>query len=482
MRRETFPSMSAASSGSALKDKRGFIDHESIYETLKTSTPPDKAEVLEIIAHARELKGISHTEAVRLLMVDDEELLQLILDTANYVKTEIYGKRLVLFAPLYISNLCNNECLYCAFRKSNTFIPRRTLSLEEIKQETEALVAQGHKRVLLVSGEGLGQSALEYSLKAIDTIYSVKVGNGEIRRININIAPLPVEGFGRLKEAKIGTYQLFQETYHYDTYKKMHIRGPKMDYLYHLTAMDRAMEAGIDDVGVGILFGLYDYRFEIMALLQHIKHLEETFGVGPHTISIPRLEPASHSDVAVHPPYPVSDREFKKIIAVLRLTVPYTGMILSTRESAEMRHEAFSLGISQISAGSRTNPGGYTHPGEDDERGQFSLGDHRSLESVIYDIARMGYIPSFCTGCYRLGRTGGDFMDLAKPGLIRHYCLPNALTTFKEYLVHYAGPHTRQIGEKLITDMLEEIPAEKVRTKTCQNLAAVQNGAKDVFI
>ncbi len=457
----------------------GFIDHEEINGMLKKTVPPVRAEVEEIMAHARELKGISFEEAARLLVVEDDDLIDLVLQTANYVKNEIYGKRLVLFAPLYVSNLCKNECLYCAFRKSNTFIPRRTLTMEEVRRETEALVSQGHKRALLVSGEGLGESALDFSLKAIETIYSVKKGNGEIRRININIAPLPVESFRLLKQAKIGTYQLFQETYHYDSYHKMHIRGPKTDYVSHLTAMDRAMKAGIDDVGIGILFGLYNYRFEVMALLQHIRHLEQTFGVGPHTISLPRLEPAVGSDIASSPPYPVSDLDFKKIIAVLRITVPYTGMILSTRETPEMRRAAFSLGISQISAGSRTDPGGYAS-GESGE--QFCLGDHRNLESVIYDMVQMGYIPSFCTGCYRLGRTGRDFMDLAKPGLIKHYCLPNALTTFKEYLVHYAGAKTAELGNNLIMGMLNEIPWKKTREKTKQNLERVENGEMDLLL
>jgi 2-iminoacetate synthase len=459
----------------------GFIDHVNIDERLKNSVPPDRVEVDAILTHARELKGISHGEAERLLLVEDDDLILLILETANYVKTEIYGKRLVLFAPLYVSNLCKNECLYCAFRKSNTFIPRRTLTLEEVRQETEALVSKGHKRILLVSGEGLGESALDYSLKAIDAIYSVKKGNGEIRRININIAPLSVESFKRLKQARIGTYQLFQETYHFPTYQRMHIRGPKTDYVYHLTAMDRAMKAGIGDVGVGVLFGLYDYRFEVMALLRHIRHLENTFGIGPHTISVPRLEPALGSDVASHPPYPISDRDFKKIIAILRITVPYTGMILSTRETAETRREALSLGISQISAGSRANPGGYTHPGDEESGEQFFLGDHRSLDAVIFDIAQMGYIPSFCTGCYRMGRTGEDFMDLAKPGLIKHYCLPNALTTFKEYLVHYAGEQTTAVGQKLIMEMLNDIPDSKVREKIKENLDRIDKGAFDLF-
>lgn len=457
----------------------GFIDHEKIYDDLKNTTPPDDKELRAILDHARELKGIDFAEAERLLMITDNEQLEEILETAHYIKDEIYGRRLVLFAPLYVSNLCNNECLYCAFRRSNDFITRRTLTQEEIRQNVEALVKDGHKRVLLVSGEGLGESALDYSVKAIETIYSVKLGYGEIRRININIAPLPVEGFRRLHEARIGTYQLFQETYHYDTYKKMHLKGPKSNYLNHLTAMDRAMEGGIDDVGVGILFGLYDYRFEIMALLQHIRHLEEKFGVGPHTISVPRLEPATGSDVASHPPYNVSDWDFRKIIAILRITVPYTGMILSTRENPEMRRQAISLGISQISAGSRTNPGGYT-----DHRSaeQFSLGDHRSLEEVIQDIIGHGYIPSFCTGCYRMGRTGQDFMDLAKPGLIKHYCLPNALTTFKEYLIHYARPETRRDGEALIEKMLLEIPGKEVRDKAREFLGRIETGEKDLYL
>ncbi len=458
----------------------GFIDHKKIYDYLKNTKAPDKKEVDDILTHARELKGITFEEAERLLMIEDDQLLEPVLETANYIKSEIYGKRLVLFAPLYISNMCNNDCLYCAFRKSNDFITRRTLTMEEVRHETENLVKEGHKRVLLVSGEGLGKSALDYSLEAIDTIYSVKHGNGEIRRININIAPLSVEGFKRLKEARIGTYQLFQEVYHYDTYKAMHPKGgPKADYKYHLTAMDRAMEGGIDDVGVGILFGLYDYRFETMALLQHIRHLESKFGVGPHTISVPRLEPATGSEVAAHPPHALSDRDFKKIIAILRITVPYTGIILSTRETAKTRRESLSLGISQISAGSKTNPGGYS---DEKSAEQFSLGDHRCLDDVILDLIQHGYVPSFCTGCYRLGRTGGDFMDLAKPGLIKHYCLPNALTTFKEYLVNYAQKETKTAGEKLISEMLNDIPGEDVKNKTKDFLGRVEKGEQDLYV
>lgn len=457
----------------------GFIDHQRINAYLENTAPPQQAELDEILSHARELQGISFEEAERLLMVEDREHLAAMMETARFIKDEIYGRRLVLFAPLYVSNLCNNECLYCAFRRSNAHIPRRTLTMDEVRKETEALVSQGHKRVLLVSGEGLGESALDYSLRAIDTIYSVKQGNGEIRRININIAPLSVESFRRLKASGIGTYQLFQETYHGDTYRVMHPRGPKADYVNHLTAMDRAMEAGIDDVGVGVLFGLYDYRFEIMALLQHIRHLEEVFGVGCHTISVPRLEPATGSDVAANPPYPVNDSDFAKIIAILRITVPYTGMILSTRENAETRRRAFSLGVSQISAGSRTNPGGYSS-GEALE--QFSLGDHRSLEEVIRDMVDHGYIPSFCTGCYRLGRTGQDFMDLAKPGLIKHYCLPNAITSFKEYLINYASNETRRAGEALIESMIGDIPQAEIQAKTRDSLQRIENGEQDLYL
>ena len=457
----------------------GFIDHGAIYDYLKNTTTPDDQELADILAHARELKGVSFAEAERLLMVEDAAHLDRIADAARFIKEEIYGRRLVLFAPLYVSNLCNNDCLYCAFKKSNSAIPRRTLTTDELRREVQTLVQQGHKRILLVSGEGLGKNALDYTVDAIETIYSVKMGKGEIRRINVNIAALPVEGFRTLKAARIGTYQLFQETYHAQTYAKMHPSGPKSNYLFHLTAMDRAMEAGIDDVGVGILFGLEDYRFEIMALLQHVRHLEERFGTGVHTISVPRLEPATGSDVSVNPPHPVSDRDFRKIISILRVTVPYTGMILSTREDAQMRHEALSLGISQISAGSRTNPGGYS---ESDSAEQFSLGDHRSLEEVIRDVATMGHIPSFCTGCYRLGRTGHDFMDLAKPGLIKQFCLPNALTSFKEYLVNYATPETRAVGNQLIADMLPDIPGDALRAKTAASLLQIENGAVDVYV
>ncbi len=455
-----------------------FIDHEKIDAYLKNTRATEKEEVRGILQHARELKGLNFAEAEKLLLVEDQELLQEIFDTAYFVKEEIYGKRLVLFAPLYISNLCKNECAYCAFRASNKGIKRRALPYNEIAQEVRFLEDQGHKRILLVAGEAYPKEGLDYVLKAIDVIYATRSGKGEIRRVNVNVAPLTVEEFRRLKERKIGTYQIFQETYHYPTYLQMHARGPKRDYKYRLLAIDRAFEAGIDDVGIGVLFGLYDYRFEILALLQHIRHLESTFGMGPHTISVPRLEPAEGSAVAANPPHPVADRDFKKIMAVLRMTVPYTGMILSTRETPEMRRAAFKLGVSQISAGSRTNPGGYT---EGDLGEQFSLGDHRPIDEVIYDCIQQGMVPSFCTGCYRLGRTGLDFMDLAKPGLIQLHCLPNALTTFKEYLEDYASPKTRKAGFRLIRQMLAEIPSEKRQKKTGEYLSRIEAGERDLY-
>lgn len=456
------------------------IDEEKIFDILRNRIRKDASYIREILAKALELKGLNDEEIASLSTISDPDLLKEMFDTAKKVKEEIYGKRLVLFAPLYVSNLCKNECLYCAFRRSNRLVRRKALSQEEVRREVEALVDQGHKRILLVAGEAYPSEGFEYILKCIETIYSVKKGRGEIRRVNVNIAPLTVEEFRRLKSAKIGTYQLFQETYHRETYKKVHVGGIKQDFDWRITAMDRAMEAGIDDVGVGILFGLFDWRFEILALMQHIRHLEEKFGVGPHTISVPRLEPAVGSDLSLHPPHPVSDIDFRKIVAILRLAVPYTGIIMSTRETPNIRRETFALGVSQISAGSRTNPGGYTGK-EEEDMSQFSLGDHRSLDEVIYDIAQLGYIPSFCTACYRLGRTGVDFMDLAKPGLIKNHCEVNAISTFAEYLEDYASPATREIGWKRIEEILSAMP-EGRRNKTQSMVNRVKAGERDVYV
>jgi len=461
-------------------DTAPFIDEEQIESTLALESEKDAARVRDILAKARELHGLETDEVAALTTVSDPELLGEMFEAARYVKEQIYGRRLVLFSPLYISNLCANECLYCAFRKTNKEVKRRALTQEEIAHEVRILIDQGHKRILLVAGESYPVEGFDYVLKSVATIYNTRHANGEIRRVNANVAPLTVDEFRQLKAANIGTYQLFQETYHRETYARMHVDGLKRDYNWRVTAMDRAMEAGIDDVGIGILFGLFDYRFEILALMQHIRHLETQFGVGPHTISVPRLEPALNADIASHPPHPVSDIDFRKIVAILRLAVPYTGIIMSTRETPNIRRETFALGVSQISAGSRTNPGGYA----DDEKydcSQFSLGDHRQLDEVIRDVASLGYIPSFCTACYRLGRTGEDFMDLAKPGKIKDHCDVNAVSTFMEYLCDYASDETLAIGEQCIATALKNMNPE--RRATAQTLVdQVKAGKRDCYV
>jgi 2-iminoacetate synthase len=442
----------------------------------------DALRARDIFAKARELHGISQTEALALLQLSEPELLQELFETARFVKNEIYGNRLVLFAPLYISNLCGNECLYCAFRRSNKAIVRKALSQEEIARETEVLLEQGHKRVLVVAGEAYPQEGLAYIFRSIETVYSVSTPRASMRRVNVNIAPLTVDEFRELGKHRIGTYQLFQETYHRQTYAKLHTGGLKANYDYRLEAMDRAFQGGLKDLGIGLLFGLHDWRYEILALLQHIAHLENNFGVGPHTISVPRLEPAAGSDVSTHPPCPVTDDDFRKIIAVLRIAVPYTGIILSTRESAAMRREAFELGVSQISAGSRTNPGGYSESAHETGE-QFSLGDTRPLMSVIQDIIEHNHVPSFCTGCYRLGRVGKDFMDMAKPGLIKQHCLPNAIFTFAEYLHDFADAGLKEKGFALIDRMISrEIESDKLKKTTLKNLGRIAAGERDIYL
>ncbi len=457
-----------------------FIDEQKIWDTLADCKTPDFVKTREILAKASEMKGLKLNDVAVLTSISDPTLLAELFETANRVKDTIYGKRLVIFAPLYISNLCANECLYCAFRATNKDIVRNSLSQEHIAKEVEVLIKQGHKRVLMVAGESYPNQGFQYVLDSIKTIYSVKTGHGEIRRVNVNIAPLSTDEFRLLKEAGIGTYQIFQETYHRETYNKVHLGGKKRDYNWRAWSLHRAMEAGIDDVGIGVLFGLFDYRFEILAMMQHIAELEEKFGVGPHTISVPRLEPATNSNLASHPPFPVSDIDFRKLVAIIRLAVPYTGIIMSTRETANMRRETFALGVSQISAGSRTNPGGYEEETEDDPSGQFSLGDHRSLDEVIHDVASMGYIPSFCTACYRLGRTGQDFMDLAKPGDIKLHCEPNALSSFKEYLKNYAKPETVKVGNQLISKTISEMSGI-ARQRAEKLVQRVEEGKDDVY-
>ena len=455
------------------------IDDNAIASVMERHRHADAARVREVLAKARQLGGLEADDMAALMNVSDPELLHELFDAAQHVKQSIYGRRLVIFAPLYVSNLCGNECTYCAFRARNTELERRALTQEEIARETRMLVDQGHKRVLLVAGESYPREGFSYVLEAVDTVYGVTHDEGEIRRINVNVAPLTLEQFLELKAAKIGTYQLFQETYHRATYASVHLAGKKTDYDWRVTAMDRAMRAGIDDVGIGVLFGLFDWRYELLALMQHIRHLEARHGVGPHTLSVPRLEPATGSDVAAHPPHAVSDVDFRKIVAILRLAVPYTGIIMSTRESAHIRRETFALGVSQISAGSRTNPGGYADS-ERENASQFCLGDHRPLDEVIRDVAGLGYIPSFCTACYRLGRTGQDFMDLAKPGEIKEHCDPNALATFVEYLIDYGSDETRTVGEKLVETVLESM-APASRQTAASMVSRVRAGKRDVF-
>jgi 2-iminoacetate synthase len=463
------------------EERADFINPEEIEALLTKRSRPTAAKVRELLAKARELHGLSLEDVACLSLVESPDLLAEIFATAKQIKEEIYGSRLVFFAPLYISNRCSNECTYCAFRATNTSLTRRTLNQEEVAEETRILIRQGHKRVLVVAGEALPPRGFQYITDTISTIYDTRVGPGEIRRVNVNLAPQTVERFKLLKDAHIGTFQLFQETYHRPTYAEVHLRGKKRDYDWRATAFDRAMEAGIDDVGMGVLFGLYDWRFEVLAMMQHIRHLEETFGVGPHTISFPSIEPAVGSDIASRPPHVVSDADFMKMIAIMRLAVPYTGMIMSTRETAEVRRRTFEVGISQISAGSRTDPGGYKD-GEGDPNGsQFQLGDHRSVEEVVTDVVSLGYTPSFCTACYRLGRTGQDFMDLAKPGEIKYHCQPNALSTFLEYLCDYAGPDAKSAGEKLISIELQHMDNQQTAC-TLPMLNQVRRGERDVFV
>ena len=462
-------------------ERADFICEQEIESILAKSRRPEPSQVRELLVKAREMHGLSMEEVARLSFVESPELLAEIFSTAKQIKEEIYGTRLVLFAPLYISNRCANECTYCAFRATNADLKRRTLTQEEIAEETRILIRQGHKRILMVSGEALPPEGFQYILDSIATIYETKIGPGEIRRVNVNLAPQTTERFRQLKAANIGTFQLFQETYHRPTYAEVHLKGTKRDYDWRTTAFDRAMTAGIDDVGIGVLFGLYDWRFEIIAMMQHIQHLEQKFGVGPHTISFPRMEPAMGSEIASQPPHPVSDADFLKMIAIMRLAVPYTGMIMSTREGADVRRATLEVGISQISAGSRTDPGGYKD-GEGDPNGsQFQLGDHRPMEEVISDVVSLGYLPSFCTACYRLGRTGQDFMDMAKPGEIKYHCHPNAISTFQEYLSDYASPHAKAAGEKLISIELQHMDGQQTDI-ALPMLNQVRRGERDVFV
>lgn len=460
-----------------------FIDHQEILDTLAYAEAHKRdAEVIDaILEKARLRKGLGHREASVLLACELEEKNREICALAEQIKKDFYGNRIVMFAPLYLSNYCVNGCLYCPYHAKNQHIARKKLSQEEIRAEVIALQDMGHKRLALEAGEDPVHNPLEYILESIRTIYSIHHKNGAIRRVNVNIAAAEVEDYRRLKEAGIGTYILFQETYHRESYEKLHPTGPKSDYAWHTEAHDRAMQGGIDDVGLGVLFGLEGYRYEFAGLLMHAEHLEAVYGVGPHTISVPRVCPADDIDPGAFD-NGISDDMFAKIVACIRVAVPYTGMIVSTREKKEVRERVLHLGISQISGGSRTSVGGYREPEPAEENSaQFDVSDRRTLDEVVRWLMELGYIPSFCTACYREGRTGDRFMSLCKSGQIQNCCLPNALLTLQEYLEDYAAPQTRRIGEEMIRRQLEEIGNAKVRELTGERLGMTKRGERDFY-
>ncbi|KYH35400.1 2-iminoacetate synthase [Clostridium tepidiprofundi DSM 19306] len=457
-----------------------FINHEYIENLLEESKNASREDIQRVLEKAREHKGLSHKDIAVLLQAEEEEQLKEIFKIAGDIKKSIYGNRLVVFAPLYVSNYCVNNCAYCGYKRCNEF-NRRKLTREEIQQEVKILEKMGHKRLALEAGEDPVNCPIEYILDAIDAIYSTQNDNGAIRRINVNIAATTVENYRKLKAAQIGTYILFQETYHKPTYEKMHPKCLKGNYEYHLTAFDRAMEGGIDDVGGGVLFGLYDYKFEVLALMLHNEHLEERFGVGFHTISVPRLKKAEGMDLDMFP-HMVTDEEFKKLVAIIRLAVPFTGMILSTRESKEIRRELIKYGISQISAGSCTGVGGYKEHEQGRSIDQFDIADHRSPLEILKELIDEKYIPSYCTACYRKGRTGDRFMSLAKSGQIHNVCTPNALMTLWEYILDYADDELRQKGEKFVFEEANKIEREDIRNLVLNNFERMRKGERDLYL
>lgn len=463
------------------KKAEEFINHEEILETLRYAeeNKHNEALIAQILEKAKKRKGLEHREAMVLLDCDIEEKNQEIYALAEQIKKDFYGNRIVMFAPLYLSNYCVNGCVYCPYHAKNKHISRKKLTQEEIRKEVIALQDMGHKRLALETGEDPVNNPIEYVLESIKTIYSIKHKNGAIRRVNVNIAATSVENYRKLKEAGIGTYILFQETYHKESYEKLHPTGPKHNYAYHTEAMDRAMEGGIDDVGIGVLFGLELYRYEFAGLLMHAEHLEAVHGVGPHTISVPRIRRADDIDPETFD-NGIDDDTFAKIVACIRISVPYTGMIVSTRESQACRERVLHLGVSQISGGSRTSVGGYVEPeAEDDNSAQFDVSDNRSLDEVVNWLMHLGYIPSFCTACYREGRTGDRFMSLCKSGQIQNCCHPNALMTLKEYLMDYASEDTRKIGLKLIEKEIPNVPREKTREILEYHLKEIEDGQRD---
>lgn len=447
-----------------------IVDYRKIEELLKENY--DKNYVQEVLSKARAAKGLGLEDVAALLLNEDEEIWREIEKVAKQIKLQIYGTRLVIFAPLYIANHCHNDCIYCAFRSSNRDIERKRLNAEEIGQEVRCLVQQGHKRLLLVAGEETTAGYVDYLRSSIEATYSA----GDIRRVNINVAPLTERQFREIKQAGIGTYQLFQETYQPLTYKKMHPVGKKADYEWRITAFDRAIRAGIDDYGMGVLFGLDDYRYEILALMEHINYLEQRFGIGPHTISVPRWRPA-HGAVIERMPHTITDQQMARIVMILRLAVPYTGIILSTREKAVFRDQLIHLGVSQMSAGSSTSPGGYVTQGQAD---QFAVEDHRSLDDVLASIVNAGYLPSFCTACYRQERTGKAFMDLAKDGQIKQMCQINALLTFKEHLLDYGSEDTRQVADGRIEEWMAKLSSQE-RQLINSGFDKMKQGLRDIY-
>ena len=467
----------------ASKHAEEFINHEEILETLAYAEEnKDNLPLIDsIIEKAKKRKGLNHREASVLLACSDEEKNQEIYRLAEQIKKDFYGNRIVMFAPLYLSNYCVNGCTYCPYHMKNKHIARKQLSQEEIRKEVIALQDMGHKRLALEAGEDPVRNTMEYYLESIKTIYSIKHKNGAIRRVNINIAATTVDNYRLLKEAGIGTYILFQETYHKESYLQLHPTGPKHNYDYHTEAMDRAMEGGIDDVGIGVLFGLDKYRYEFAGLLMHAEHLEAAFGVGPHTISVPRLRHADDIDADAFD-NGIDDDTFAKIVACIRIAVPYTGMIISTRESQTCRERVLHLGVSQISGGSRTSVGGYCEPEPEDAKSeQFDVSDRRTLDEVVHWLMELGYIPSFCTACYREGRTGDRFMSLCKSGQIQNCCHPNALMTLKEYLMDYASPATKALGNQLIEREVLNVPNEKARAVVLKNLRLIEQDNRRDF-
>ncbi len=458
-----------------------FIDDEEILASIVygEENRSNRELILEIINKARECKGISHREAMVLLECDQEDLTEEIFQLAREIKQKFYGNRIVMFAPLYLSNYCVNGCVYCPYHAKNTHISRKKLTQEEIRKEVIALQDMGHKRLALETGEDPVNNPIEYILESIETIYSIKHKNGDIRRVNVNIAATTVENYQKLRDAGIGTYILFQETYHKKNYEVLHPTGPKHDYAYHTEAMDRAMEGGIDDVGIGVLFGLNMYKYDFTGLLMHAEHLEAAMGVGPHTVSVPRIRDAEDIDASEFE-NGINDELFAKIVAIIRIAVPYTGMIISTRESQETREKVLGLGVSQISGGSRTSVGGYDEEeAEDDNSSQFDVSDKRTLDEIVNWLLELGYIPSFCTACYREGRTGDRFMKLVKSGQIANCCQPNALMTLKEYLEDYASSDTREKGERVILKELENITNPVVKDKAKEYIEELIHGKRD---